>query len=198
MATVGNSEQGSLKTVIDEVAALARADFAAAVELASASAQKHGAQRDATSDLLHAAADFGLIGAFLEAATGYVTTKTRPWPGTGYARAADDPHVVARFGRFIAAHHALEELLREAAQEIAAGSHEAGELAAAARGQAIHVARGFVSGTLELLGASATSGKHGFDAYWRHLSAHARSHPPLGRPTSPAGSGDSTPIHSLG
>lgn len=170
---------GKLHEIVKEIGALARFDIPDALKrLAAEISLLPDNRKEPAYDLLHAAVDLGLIGAFLEAATIYVTTKTRPWPGTGYERAADDPHVIGRFGKFRAAFHGLESLLDEATEAAAVGRGDAPILAAAARGQAIHVGKSFISETIELLGASATSQKHGFDGYWRDFTNHARQHPP--------------------
>lgn len=139
------------------------------------------ARRDGLADLLHAAIAFGLLSAFLADASIYATTKTRHWPGSGYDRAADDPHLIARFGRFASSVEALHALVDEAAGELERSSPDADRTAAVARYYSIGVGREFVSSTIELLGASATSVKLGYDGRWRAVLDHARLHPPRGQ-----------------
>jgi alkylation response protein AidB-like acyl-CoA dehydrogenase len=171
-----------LYAIVDTIAGKARLDLPEA--LASAAREidaRPQHRREAVADLLHAAIDLGLLSEFLDAATAYATTKTRPWPGSGYERAADDPHLIARFGRFVAALEALRALVEEAVGEVAEESDHAGRAAFVARRYAIDVGAAFVSSTIELLGASATSIKHGFDERWRAVLDHARLHRPRGQ-----------------
>lgn len=180
-------DPASLRGAVEEIAEKARRDLGAALASVAVRLDTTAPERrDVVADLLHAAADLGLLSAFLDAATTHATTRTTPWPGTGYERAADDPHLVARFGRLVASIRALEALLDEATPEVESFSAEAGRAAAAARHHAVSVGRTFVSGTIELLGASAASAGLGFDQRWRDIVAHARRHPPR------------TPLEALG
>jgi alkylation response protein AidB-like acyl-CoA dehydrogenase len=138
-------------------------------------------RRSGVADLFHASIGLGLLTGFLDAATVHARTRTRPWPGSGYERAADDPHLILRFGRFVAALEALRALVEEAAAAVQGAAPDAGRKAALARQHAINTGASFVSGTIELLGASATSVRHGFDQRWRDILSHARSHPTVGR-----------------
>ena len=168
-----------LTTIVARIVGEARDDLGTALASTARRVDATPAdRRGAVADLLHAAVDLGLLSSFLDAATTYATTKTRPWPGTGYDRAADDPHLIARFGRFVAAVSALEALVDEATTEAERGSAGAVRAAAIARHHGVSVGRTFVSGTIELLGASATSIRHGFDVRWRDVLEHARRHPP--------------------
>ena len=177
----------SLRLAVEEIAKEARRDLGTALATVSRSLEAIPPDRhDAVADLLHTAVDLGLLSAFLDAATTHATTRTRPWPGTGYERAADDPHLTARFGKFVASIRALDALMDEATLEAERGSAGAGRAAATARHHAMSVGRAFVSSTIELLGASAASVKHGFDMRWRDVVEHARHHPPR------------TPLEALG
>ncbi len=64
---------------------------------------------------LHAAVDIGIARAALEDGARFVTTKTRPWFEAGVDSAADEPHVVRRFGELTARLYALEALLARGA-----------------------------------------------------------------------------------
>lgn len=168
-----------LRRSVFDVAFLAQGDFETASRAAAAlTASVPPELRTAVRELAHAAIDFGILGAFLDAAKAHATTRTRPWPGTGYDKASDDPHLIRRFGRFVASCQALEALLDEAVEAVE--QHRPGaEIAAAnARNHALFVGRTFISEMIELLGASAASGRFGFDAYWRTFAAHARTEPP--------------------
>ncbi|RJG40451.1 acyl-CoA dehydrogenase family protein [Mesorhizobium sp. DCY119] len=139
------------------------------------------ADRDSLANLLHAGIALGLLSAFLSEASTYATTKTRHWPGSGYDRAADDPHLIARFGRFVSAVEALRALVDEAAALVERSSPDAARAAAVARHHSISVGSQFISSTIELLGASAVSVKLGYDGRWRAILDHARKHPPRGQ-----------------
>ena len=60
---------------------------------------------------LHAAVDIGIARAALEDGAKFVTTKSRPWFEADVDSAADEPHVVRRFGELTARLYALEALL---------------------------------------------------------------------------------------
>ena len=62
---------------------------------------------------LHAAVDIGIARAALEDGARFVTTKSRPWFEAGVDSAADEPHVVRRFGELTARLYALEALLAQ-------------------------------------------------------------------------------------
>lgn len=176
VAAIAREDESILRRIALEVSTLARTD----AEAARRQVEVHlVCDRDpAAADILHAAIDMGIIGAFLDAATSYVTTKTRPWPGTGYSQASDDPHVVIRFGKFASAYRALEAMLDTALTAVETRADDAAQAAGIARNHALAVGRIFISGTIELMGASSTSEKYGFHAYWRNFTAHARENPP--------------------
>ena len=60
---------------------------------------------------LHAAVDIGIARAALEDGAEFVRTRSRPWFEAGVESAADEPHVVRRFGELTARLYALEALL---------------------------------------------------------------------------------------
>lgn len=138
-------------------------------------------------EYLHAALDYGLLQGFSAAAHTHVVTRTRPWQGQSLAKATDDPHLVRRYGEYVATQHALGALLAEATSAVAAvqtawrsdAVRQAKDVVATARAFAILAGRSIINGTIELLGASATSERYGFDLFWRDFTAHAVAHPPL-------------------
>ena len=178
--------QAPIATVVSELAEQAGSDLPGALAQAEwLLAKASDADRDSYADLLHAGIALGLLSAFLADASTYATTKTRHWPGSGYDRAADDPHLIARFGRFVSSVEALRALVDEATALAEASAPGAPRAAAIARRDSISVGSQFVSSTIELLGASAVSVKLGYDGRWRAILDHARQHPPRG-PLLPA------------
>ena len=128
----------------EALAELAGTDFEAAV-----------AERDAESasterDLLDLALTVGILRSFAGQATSYVTTKSRPWPGSGYDRAADDPHVLRGFGRFLSAVRAAEELFVEAVSSVADNRPDAAERIAVAQAFALDAGAPGISDTIGL------------------------------------------------
>lgn len=137
-------------------------------------------------ELLHAALDYGILHEFSAAAHVHLTTRTRPWQGQALDKATNDPHLVRRYGEYVATRHALEELLAQARGAVAAAGsaddaahrRQARDAVAAARTFAALAGRAIINGTLELLGAGATSQRYGFDVFWRDFTAHGVTHPP--------------------
>jgi alkylation response protein AidB-like acyl-CoA dehydrogenase len=134
-------------------------------------------------ELLHLSVDHGGLRGFFAKAKSYVSTQSRPWDSTGLARATDDPHIVRQWGHFTAQIDALTILYDEAVAETDAtldrGAAEPGPALTVARSYASSLAGPLISGVIEILGASATSDRHGFDRFWRDLTAHALDDPPL-------------------
>jgi alkylation response protein AidB-like acyl-CoA dehydrogenase len=160
----------------------------AARELGSASLEAGGraaSQLRDDTELLHLSIDFGILKAFYEKAKAYLQTQSRPWDSTGLARATDDPHIVRQWGEFAAKINALAKLYDEAVSEVGASEarrpESEGSALATARSYASSLAAPFVSGVIEILGASATSDRNGFDLFWRDLAVHALDTPPVVR-----------------
>lgn len=136
---------------------------------------------------LHAAIDIGIARAALTDGAQFVTTRSRPWFEAGVDSAADEPHVVRRFGELTARLYALEALLTQGAQlvdaalaepELTAESAAAASLrVAAAKALAQEFAVEIASGVLELAGTSATDGRHGLDRHWRNVRVHSLHDP---------------------
>jgi len=136
------------------------------------------------AELLRGAVEHGIVSAFLTKARNHLKTRSHPWPDTGVERASEDPHLVRRYGEYVAAFDALTELLEEGArttEQAIAGSvalDQAWPDVAAARLFAIRTGKEIINGTIELLGASSVSVRYGFDAFWRDFTHHATSEPP--------------------
>jgi alkylation response protein AidB-like acyl-CoA dehydrogenase len=132
-------------------------------------------------ELLHAALDHGLLRGFAAKAHIHLTTRSRPWQGQSLEKATYDPHVVRRYGEYVSILDALTELVADAQAALEAlgdtdepeGLRIATDAVATARSYATLAGRTLINGTIELLGASATSEKYGFDVFWRDFTAHA-------------------------
>ena len=136
---------------------------------------------------LHAAVDIGIARAALEDGTEFVRTKSRPWFEANVDSAADEPHVVRRFGELTARLFALEALLARGAQlvdealeepELTRESAAAASLqVAAAKALAQEFAVEIASGVLELAGTSATDRQYALDRHWRNVRVHSLHDP---------------------
>ncbi|CDP51594.1 Acyl-CoA dehydrogenase; probable dibenzothiophene desulfurization enzyme [Devosia sp. DBB001] len=140
----------------------------------------------AVPQLVHCAIDLGIARRALEETLNYVRTKARPWSGTGYDRAADDPYILALIGELTIRLHAAEALLERGGLKLdAAFAHPSLEATGAA---SIALAEAKVLTTeialeastrlFQLCGASSTSRKYAFDRYWRDARTHT-VHDPL-------------------
>jgi alkylation response protein AidB-like acyl-CoA dehydrogenase len=136
---------------------------------------------------LHAAVDIGIARAALEDGARFVTTKTRPWFEAGVDSAAEEPHVVRRFGELTARLYALEALLARgaglvdealAAPELTREASASASLnIAAAKALAQEFAVEIASGVFELAGASATDAGYALDRHWRNVRVHSLHDP---------------------
>ncbi|KUH73250.1 acyl-CoA dehydrogenase [Mycolicibacterium novocastrense] len=136
---------------------------------------------------LHAAVDIGIARAALEDGARFVTTRSRPWFEAGVDNAADEPHVVRRFGELTARLYALEALLARgaglvddalSAPELTRDAAAAASLrVAAAKALAQEFAVEIASGIFELAGASATDRGHALDRHWRNVRVHSLHDP---------------------
>lgn len=139
---------------------------------------------------LHAAIDIGIARAALEDGAHFVRTTSRPWKEAvlaGVTSAAEEPHVVRRFGELTARLYALEALLARGTAIIDAGQSEA-ELSrdtaaaasltvAAAKALAQEYAVEIASGIFELTGASGTDSAVNLDRHWRNVRTHSLHDP---------------------
>ncbi|BBX01782.1 acyl-CoA dehydrogenase [Mycolicibacterium moriokaense] len=136
---------------------------------------------------LHAAVDIGIARAALEDGARFVTTRTRPWFEANVDSAADEPHVIRRFGELTARLYALEALLAHGAKlvddalaepELTRESAAAASLqVAAAKALAQEFAVEIASGIFELAGSSATDSGHALDRHWRNVRVHSLHDP---------------------
>jgi alkylation response protein AidB-like acyl-CoA dehydrogenase len=136
---------------------------------------------------LHAAVDVGTARAALEDGADFVANRSRPWFEAGVDRAADEPHVIRRFGELTARLYALEALLAHGAQlvdlaltepELTRESAAAASLqVAAAKALAAEFAVEIASGIFELAGSSATDGRYALDRHWRNVRVHSLHDP---------------------
>ena len=136
---------------------------------------------------LHSAVDIGIARAALEDGAEFVRTTSRPWFEAGVDKAADEPHVIRRFGELTARLYALEALLAQGSAAVDAALAEpelsresaarASLLVAAAKALAQEFATEIASGVLELAGASATDGKYALDRHWRNVRVHSLHDP---------------------
>src|SRR6185312_5192258 len=127
---------------------------------------------------LHTAVDVGIARAALEDGAEFVRTRSRPWFEAGVDRAAEEPHVIRRFGELTARLYALEALLAHGARlidcaltepELTRESAAAASLqVAAAKALAQEFAVETASGIFELAGASATDSQYALDRHWRN------------------------------
>jgi alkylation response protein AidB-like acyl-CoA dehydrogenase len=126
-------------------------------------------------------------GAF-EAARSYTREQARAWFASGVDKASDDPLVQHRYGQLwlllrpaeLAADHAavlLERVFRRAskitAQERGAVAVAVAEAKALSHRAGIEIS----SQMFELTGARATSGKFGYDRFWRNVRVHTLHDP---------------------
>ncbi|SHM62970.1 SfnB family sulfur acquisition oxidoreductase [Cryptosporangium aurantiacum] len=136
---------------------------------------------------LHAAIDVGIARAALEDGAAFVRDRSRPWFESGLDQAADEPHVLRRFGELTTRLHALEALLERgarlvdealAAPELTDENTAAATLAVAeAKALAQELAPEIASGIFELAGTSATDEAHDLDRHWRNVRTHSLHDP---------------------
>ena len=136
---------------------------------------------------LHAAVDVGIARAALEDGAAFVGSRSRPWFEAGVDRAADEPHVIRRFGELTARLYALEALLAHGARLVddalaepeltrASAAHASLQVAAA-KALAQEFAVEIASGIFELAGASATDRRFALDRHWRNVRVHSLHDP---------------------
>ncbi|MFI7601962.1 acyl-CoA dehydrogenase family protein [Actinoplanes sp. NPDC049681] len=147
-------------------------------------------QLGARAQLVHAAIEVGIAGGALRDARAYLREKARPSTEAvraGAATAADDPHVLHRYGRAASRVRAAEALLADAARTVdevglvPAGAAEAarGSLAvAAAKAFGSEVALEVASDLFQMCGTSATAAAYDLDRHWRNARTHS-VHDPL-------------------
>ena len=137
--------------------------------------------------MMHAAIDVGIARAALEDGADFVRDRTRPWREAEQERAAEEPHVIRRFGELKVRLDALEALLERAGAAIDAArsapqltdeNTAAASLAVAAvKALSQELAVEIASGVLELAGTSATDERWGLDRHWRNVRVHSLHDP---------------------
>lgn len=127
------------------------------------------------------------IGAF-EAARDYTLEQARPWFASGVSDASHDPFTQHRYGDYWLKLRPANVLADGAARLLDAAFDKGADVTAQERGEvAVAVAEAKVlshraaidisSGMFELLGARSTSGRFGFDRYWRNARVHTLHDP---------------------
>jgi SfnB family sulfur acquisition oxidoreductase len=142
-------------------------------------------QLGARAQLVHAAIEVGIARGALDDARGYLRTRARASSEAarvGAVTAADDPHVLHRYGRAATQVAAAEALLRDAAvtledvglvpADAEAAAH--GSLAvAAAKAMGSEVAVHVASELFALCGTSATDERWDLNRHWRNARTHS-------------------------
>jgi alkylation response protein AidB-like acyl-CoA dehydrogenase len=122
----------------------------------------------------------GIAEGALAEAKQYTLSVTRPWPGTGVARASEEPVIVHYYGELWVHLQAAIGLAERAAEELQRSWDGLETLTRdqvahcmlavnAAKVMATQVGLDVTSRTFELMGARATSRRVDFDRYWRNL-----------------------------
>ena len=130
----------------------------------------------------------GLAEGALAAARGYLRDEARPWFASGVENATDDPFIQHRFGEFHLLVRPARLLADDAARKLDAAFRLGARLGALERGEvAVAVAEAKVlahrasieigSQLFELTGARSTSGRFGFDRFWRNARVHTLHDP---------------------
>lgn len=138
------------------------------------------ALRGSISQLMLANVFVGIAEGALADARGYTRAETRPWPGSGVARAADEPAIVHHYGEMWVHLRAAACLADEAAGRLEEAWERLGSLGPelvtpvavavnAAKVMATQVGLDVTTRTFEVMGARAATGHYNFDRYWRNL-----------------------------
>jgi alkylation response protein AidB-like acyl-CoA dehydrogenase len=149
---------------------------------------EHKTQADtfaAFGQILHAAVDVGIARGALGEAARHAGAKARPFFEAEVERLADEPYVVAAFGRLEVRVRAAEALLDAAARALdAAAADPTPELidaarmgVAAARACGAETAVEVAADALDALGSSAADAAYGLDRHWRNARTHTLHDP---------------------
>lgn len=130
--------------------------------------------------LLHAAIDVGIARGALADAKAAILARSRPRLGAAAPNALEDPHVLLRFGQFVARLHAAEAMTARAARLLDAAPPAVDEHQAAEAATAVSEAKAFIedvvmeitSDLFALLGSSATDEALNLDRHWRNARTH--------------------------
>lgn len=129
---------------------------------------------------LHAAIDVGIARNALADAKAAILARNRPRLGAGAASALEDPHVLHRFGQFVARLHAAEGMTARAATLFDQAPQDLTDDYVADVATAVSEAKAFVedvvmeitSDLFALLGSSATDESLSLDRHWRNARTH--------------------------
>lgn len=125
----------------------------------------------------------GAARAALEDAIDYINKHTRPWPGSGVERGAEDPYVLAKAGELGAMVSAAEALIRDMARKVDAAliarkmrdpalaeiRSEAMVRVAEAKVFSTEVGLRVASEIFQMCGTRSSLAEYDFDRYWRDI-----------------------------
>ena len=140
----------------------------------------------AFAQIMHVAIDVGIAAAALDDAANFVREKTRPWAESGLARAADEPHLIKRFGELYIALQGAEALLERAAVTLdEAGLKNITDEAATRTSVAVATAKSFstqvaietTNALFELAGTASMDASQNLDRHWRNARIHTLHDP---------------------
>ncbi len=139
----------------------------------------------AFGQILHAAVDVGIARGALDEAARHARDRARPFFEAEVERHADEPLVIAQFGRLEVRVRAAEALLDAAARALdVAAADPTPELIDAAR-MGVTAARAYgaeaavevAADALDALGSSAADARFGLDRHWRNARTHTLHDP---------------------
>lgn len=138
------------------------------------------------AQIMQAAIDAGIAEAAFRDTCDFVKHHSRPWVDSGKESAAQDPYIIYVIGNLSVRIAAANALLRRAARELDAASHQPVTAHSAAQAS-VAVAEAKVLTTqialdaseklFELSGTSATSDRFGLDRHWRNARTHTLHDP---------------------
>jgi SfnB family sulfur acquisition oxidoreductase len=139
----------------------------------------------AFAQIMHVAIDVGIAAAALGDAASFVRERTRPWAESGLARAADEPHLIKRFGELYVALQGADALLERAAISLdEAGLKNITEEAATRASVAVAAAKSFstqvaieTTNALFELGTASMDASQNLDRHWRNARIHTLHDP---------------------
>jgi SfnB family sulfur acquisition oxidoreductase len=139
----------------------------------------------AFAQLLHVAIDVGIATAALGDAAAFVRERSRSWAESCLTRAADEPHLIKRFGQLHIALQASLALLEKAASAFdavggAVTEEEATRISvevASAKSLASDTVLEIANALFELAGTASMDAKYGLDRHWRNARIHTLHDP---------------------
>jgi alkylation response protein AidB-like acyl-CoA dehydrogenase len=141
------------------------------------------------SQLIKTYVYLGITEGAFEAGCEYTRTNSKPWITSGVNSATEDPYILHHYGEFWIELQSAKALAAQAAQKVQVAwskditltHEERGEVAIlpqgvaaaiavfAAKALATRVGLNITNRIFEVMGASSTARKYGFDRYWRDL-----------------------------